>query len=236
MEARACPVCGDTFTSPRASQRYCGRRCKKRATNHAQRVREGRDTKPLDAPIMGAFDCEQCGRRCVPGEDVAPHASRFCGQRCKAQWHHVHREGRPSRREHGIRALERAAVGVGPSATYYDRACPECGKRFVTRQPPRDDNGYCSHRCRIRQKHRRRRARSAGASVIALSFRAVALRDGWACGICGEAVDPDLTVPHLRAPTLDHVVPLARGGAHSAANAQLAHFICNARKRDLLAA
>jgi 5-methylcytosine-specific restriction endonuclease McrA len=31
-------------------------------------------------------------------------------------------------------------------------------------------------------------------------------------------------------PTLDHIVPVSRGGAHTAANVQLAHSACNRRK------
>ncbi|MEO3856223.1 HNH endonuclease signature motif containing protein [Acrocarpospora sp. B8E8] len=38
------------------------------------------------------------------------------------------------------------------------------------------------------------------------------------------------------APTLDHVIPLAKGGLHEPGNLQLAHFICNSTKRDLVTA
>jgi 5-methylcytosine-specific restriction endonuclease McrA len=34
------------------------------------------------------------------------------------------------------------------------------------------------------------------------------------------------------APSLDHILPLARGGAHDHSNLQLAHRICNSRKSD----
>ena len=32
--------------------------------------------------------------------------------------------------------------------------------------------------------------------------------------------------------TLDHVIPLAKGGAHARANVRCAHLICNLRKGD----
>jgi 5-methylcytosine-specific restriction endonuclease McrA len=32
--------------------------------------------------------------------------------------------------------------------------------------------------------------------------------------------------------TLDHVVPLAKGGTHEPANTQIAHAVCNSRKND----
>jgi 5-methylcytosine-specific restriction endonuclease McrA len=48
-------------------------------------------------------------------------------------------------------------------------------------------------------------------------------RDDGVCGICGQDVDPfDFT--------LDHIVPIARGGAHVMSNLQLAHALCNSHK------
>lgn len=57
-------------------------------------------------------------------------------------------------------------------------------------------------------------------------------RDGWICQLCLESVDPTLKFPEYLSPTLDHVIPLAKGGTHEPANVQLAHFICNSRKSD----
>lgn len=37
-------------------------------------------------------------------------------------------------------------------------------------------------------------------------------------------------VPHPKAPTIDHIVPLADGGDDVRSNVQLAHFICNSMK------
>jgi 5-methylcytosine-specific restriction endonuclease McrA len=37
-------------------------------------------------------------------------------------------------------------------------------------------------------------------------------------------------VPHPKAPTIDHILPIACGGNDTRANVQLAHFICNSRK------
>jgi 5-methylcytosine-specific restriction endonuclease McrA len=42
----------------------------------------------------------------------------------------------------------------------------------------------------------------------------------------------DSKVPDRLAPTIDHIVPLARGGTHEPSNVQSAHFICNALKGD----
>lgn len=55
------------------------------------------------------------------------------------------------------------------------------------------------------------------------------------CGICGQPVDKSLKFPHPMSPTVDHIIPIDRGGHPSAIeNLQLAHFACNRQKSDRL--
>jgi len=63
-----------------------------------------------------------------------------------------------------------------------------------------------------------------------VNARAVFERDGWRCRLCGELVDRTKQAPHPRSPSVDHIVPLAKGGAHTYANVQCAHFGCNSKK------
>lgn len=222
-EERICPVDGAVFATANGAK-YCSRRCKKRAANHAQRTREGRDTVPLDAPVVRQFDCAQCGKACIKGENVAHHASRFCGYDCKSAWHYGHVEAPRLRRECAARRLERAARGAHSSDVIYGCQCAECGQPFLARKARA--TAYCSRAC-ARKAHARRR-RAAGRQRIGL--HEIAARDGWRCGICRKAVKQGRVVPHPQAPTLDHIVPIALGGQHERENLQLAHFICNSRK------
>lgn len=88
---------------------------------------------------------------------------------------------------------------------------------------------------RKREKDHRRRARLLNAFVEDVNIDVLWERDSGACGICSDPVDRDLAWPGRMVATIDHVVPLARGGEHSYANAQLAHMGCNARKGDRIA-
>lgn len=55
------------------------------------------------------------------------------------------------------------------------------------------------------------------------------------CGICGKPVDKSLKYPHPLSPTIDHIIPLEKGGHPSdIGNLQLAHFTCNRQKSDKL--
>ena len=67
-----------------------------------------------------------------------------------------------------------------------------------------------------------------------MSAPELALRDGTDCGICGNPVDMSLTKEDdgLMCPSVDHIVPRARGGSHEPSNLQLAHLVCNMRKSD----
>lgn len=55
-------------------------------------------------------------------------------------------------------------------------------------------------------------------------------RDGWRCGICMKPVSASLRWPNPKSASLDHIVPISRGGHHVRANVQLSHLGCNSRK------
>lgn len=55
------------------------------------------------------------------------------------------------------------------------------------------------------------------------------------CAICGQRVDKKLKYPHPMSATVDHVIPVSKGGHPSdISNLQLAHFYCNRQKSDKL--
>lgn len=72
-----------------------------------------------------------------------------------------------------------------------------------------------------------RRAQKAGAEAEKFKPREIFDRDGWVCGICDERVLKSLRYPDPRSASLDHVVPLSRGGAHTRANTRCSHLVCN---------
>lgn len=75
-----------------------------------------------------------------------------------------------------------------------------------------------------------RRAREVAAFVESVSRAAVMARDRWTCHLCKEKIPKTAKHPDGLFGTLDHVVPLARGGLHSYANIKAAHLSCNCRK------
>lgn len=55
------------------------------------------------------------------------------------------------------------------------------------------------------------------------------------CALCGRPVDKSLKYPDPMAATVDHIIPVSRGGHPSSLdNLQIAHFRCNRLKWDNL--
>lgn len=81
-----------------------------------------------------------------------------------------------------------------------------------------------------RQARDRRRSRKRNAFVSNVYRKAVFENDKYRCHICRRKTDPTKSVPHPKAPTIDHVIPLACGGTHEPSNCRTACFICNATK------
>lgn len=79
-------------------------------------------------------------------------------------------------------------------------------------------------------EHRaRHKARKKGASIVErFSHEEIAVRDEWACHICGGEVTRETW-------SIDHLIPLSLGGPHTRTNVKLAHHRCNASRgnRDL---
>lgn len=177
----------------------------------------------------------------------------FCSPRCR-NWRHAHGDERPSWLDErhcgqcGVvvtspdirvrycspRCQKLAAAG---SAVGTQRVCKFCDQTFTV------TNGkqvYCSRACRLGYNRRfasasalRRTARRwRDADAERFTVLDIADRDGWVCGLCLGPIDPNIRGDRFRQVTVDHIVPLSRGGLHRFDNVQLAHWTCNAAKRD----
>src|SRR5574341_351081 len=60
-----------------------------------------------------------------------------------------------------------------------------------------------------------------------IKLRKVYERAAGRCALCGLEVEPRFGDRDGRAPSIDHVVPIAHGGEHTWSNVQLAHIGCN---------
>ncbi len=133
--------------------------------------------------------------------------------------------------------------------------CNVCGNKYTIRDRMEkeglkycSDNGCCSVVCsrkRTRRKQRDvgypknhlHRARRYGCEYdSSITLKELIKRDGLRCALCGEMCDPNdhsWTEYHgSMSPTIDHIIPMSKGGSHTWNNVQVAHAICNSRKGD----
>ena len=130
-------------------------------------------------------------------------------------------------RMRGIRKAD-PAPGRAASRAYYARnkeACREKSRLYR-------ENNQEQLRATRRHQSSRNRAKLRGAFVEDVSHRVVFEKDDNVCQGCQKVCDPDADRFASNKATLDHVVPLARGGEHSYANVQTLCWPCNHVKRD----
>lgn len=114
--------------------------------------------------------------------------------------------------------------------------CRRCGETYEakrTRGPYTcTDCVAAAHADARRSGKRRRRARKRGLPSDSYRPAEIFERDRWTCQICHRRVARTKVVPHPRAPTIDHIVPLADPltPGDVRINVQCAHFLCNSRK------
>ncbi len=108
-----------------------------------------------------------------------------------------------------------------------------CGRRWSVANRGRDKElhhlsylrNYKAYNTRHLDNTRRRRVAkyNNGEVDIGITMEKIYIRDEFMCGICGNFCSLD----HA---SLDHIIPVSKGGTHTWDNVQLAHGSCNVQK------
>lgn len=142
----------------------------------------------------------------------------------------------------GNRSKYCSRVCLARHAMPLTKICRVCQEQFE----PRGKWEVCSRECsaihvqrwendpRTREQKKmrgaKRRAIQRGVQLEDFYFSEIFRRDKWICKICDTPVDRTKTFPHHLSPSIDHIIPLCKGGPHRRFNVQCAHWICNIRK------
>lgn len=213
---QACVICSVEFRPKRQNVQCCTRECGWRlmVVNATNRRRLSEQKRNADREARRQRSCVVCG-----AEFLAHHRSLCCSPDCqKARYR--------QRREQAVGQIQRLCIecGAGFAVTYGQRARRLCSERCSRKHGKR--------LARHKGKKHRSRARIAGVAYERVSRLDVFNRDKWTCQLCGRPTPRRLLrdYRHPSAPTLDHIVPTSRGGAHISANLQCACRACNSRK------
>lgn len=128
--------------------------------------------------------------------------------------------------------------------------CKQCGHSFERSVPHvRKGNLICRNCCglpefedrRVRHayyghNHHERAIKYGCVYDSSVTLKKLIKRDGLRCAICGEMCDLDdrswSKYSGPMRPSIDHIIPMAKGGGHIWSNVQVAHLICNTIKSD----
>jgi 5-methylcytosine-specific restriction endonuclease McrA len=209
IDVRPCATCGDPFEARPSGrpQKYCGEKCRSRAMYVQWRG-------PVEV------------RHCVVCMGIIRSTAKrhFCSRRCKCL-----ADSLSCTRAYKARKHEQLPCGVcGKGFTPIKRNARYCGARCQYRALMLDPR----HRSRLRAHGDKRRALKRGASCgVMIIPEQILQRDNWTCQLCGVKTPQSLRGKRVdNAPTIDHIVPLAKGGSHTADNLQCACLRCNRRK------
>jgi len=106
----------------------------------------------------------------------------------------------------------------------------EATSRYASEHPAYVKEWKAAHPDRVSDSNQKRRAILHGADRTPVSRRAVFDRDNGLCHLCGRTVDWTVRHPDPLSKSLDHLIPLARGGKHEPTNVALAHLRCNIQR------
>lgn len=175
------------------------------------------DTKFPDGTPFQRRYCDECNRAKLESHWEKTRAPRFQCTGC----------GEPVWKQ-GTRC--RPCTRKPPKPVVQDHICLSCGVQW-TRPTARGQVPKFCPPCRGRNGSRDK-LRSLRKHVLA--------RDAGICWLCGTATDAldhrlddrGFFICGPSYPTLDHVLPLSRGGADTVENLRTAHFICNSLRQD----
>ena len=189
---------------------------------------------------MTDYTCFYCGNTFTPSRVGVKYCSKHCRWNMNSKRNYERNKASLNKS-----SAERKRVRHKHKWTY---ECIHCG---VNLDRPNAVRKYCSDQCliearRIRKRANRknwadyelrnqnnthkRRAISYGVLYERVDRYEIFERDNWVCGICGNRVEQQFEHPHPMSASLDHVVPMSKGGHHSPDNTQCSHLDCNLRK------
>lgn len=212
-----CVICSAVFTAKRDFAKACSKECRKRwlAVKQAKTRRAHVGT------------CKLCGMQFTGDPDRT-----VCSKECRGKHNNARRQHNRSVAA-AITSIDRelnrinAAItkAIGPA-----RKCKDCGAVLTHRYARACDT--CRRTKKRSDKTHRSRARRLGVHHEHVANEAVFSRDLWRCQHCGCRCHRPTGAYSTREATLDHIVPMSKGGPHTYENTQLLCRQCNTKKSN----
>jgi 5-methylcytosine-specific restriction endonuclease McrA len=217
MKTRICQQCGKEYVRVQGvnGTKYCSLECSIKAGNHKAR------------PVKRV--CAWCGKEYE--KHIGDGGNKYCSDKC---FHEALKD----------KSLRRYSDICSNNYESRKVKCKWCGKEFNTQY--KKSHVFCSIECKGKWKRhwglrRFKVLRKAGVIVDKdITLRKVIIKYNKKCNICGKEINENDYVLDINSvfrcgknyPTIDHIIPISKGGLHEWNNIQLAHMGCNASKGD----
>lgn len=206
---RTCLECGAQVVG-NANRKYCADICKWRAK---ERVRAATGYYQQEHVMQKQADYKRAKYR----EDIS---SGKASGRLLAIW-----------QSHGAEGIhDRPITCVAPGCNCPTFARLKCRAHYEREMLAEGSYWAAERFSSSGREDYRHRAKRFGVAFEEVDKFGVFERDGWICGICAEPVSKALSYPDPMSVSLDHVIPLSRGGGHVESNVQCSHLSCNVQK------
>lgn len=224
-----CEYCGKTYRRDKSkikSHTYCSNECRKES-NKAKTTR-----------------CIMCGKEFAIYDYTDPN--KFCSNKCTGKYYgaiksrNARIKNKEARMKNDEMRLKKEMISELKKETKEIKKrinklgkieeCQYCGETFISRRGAI----YCSQPCKNKTRNRRKDKRLSrnGKPDMSISLIKLYKRDKGICKLCGRRtffVDDYQSDGY---PSIDHIMPISKGGKHEWSNVQLAHRGCNDKKSN----
>lgn len=237
-----CLNCSVNFETTNKSKKYCSIKCCNEYNKKNRKDPRAKNRKK---------QCQYCNKEFI--DNTKFNKLKYCSKKCHELWmkenpRHTKicpvcgKEYKSNRKEQKYCSKECTFLNlmVEPNSV-----CLCCGEKF--RKQKHHSGKFCSRNCFIKYtgineiSKAKYKSNLTDASSIKRCKKykvkyenidplEIFERDKWICGICGEKIDKTLNYPDKMSATLDHIIPLSKGGTHTRENVQASHGVCNFSK------
>lgn len=229
-----CEWCKEVFRTNLSIKKTCSKKC-------SDKLYDSKRTR------VATLKCKGCSKDFVSSNYRRKYCSDVCKKYVTAEKNEVKEQAVIQMKR--MKQISRLSNCLS-NLTKKIRSCDNCGKEYLYRSQTSSGTVYCSDECKRKGGNEKKRERGTiskdkrinlnGKADYSINVKKLYERDGGECHICNQQTDfNDYTkteegwfIAGNNYPSVDHVIPIAKGGLHRWVNVKLAHRICNSIKGD----
>lgn len=228
-----CKYCEKVFTTSKGCLSYCSKRCRDNASKVRRGIAPTIDVKK-ECPVCGVVFTTPNKRKIYCTKRCSDKANDRKKHRSWDQWKIECEQTRIKNQEQKERERREYI-----KAHTVKRICSYCGEEFMCYD--KLARTTCSKECSRKLKNIRREDRiPKSQKVDRITLKRLYKRDKGICYLCGGVCDWNSkniskkgnVYPGDEYPTIEHIIPISKGGMDAWDNVALAHWKCNLNKAD----